>query len=67
MDNKLASFSHEVFKKLMNRDYKEEKDMFQSRDLRGRKQNLKGITFKLHHVIGIIWMGLQKNNQPTNN
>lgn len=65
MDKKLASFSHEVFKWLMNREYKEEKYMFQGRDLRRRKENLKEITFMLYHVIGIIWNGLQKK-QPTN-
>lgn len=34
MDNKLASFSHEVFKWLINTEYKEEKDMSQGKYLR---------------------------------
>lgn len=37
MDKSLASFSHEVFKWLTNREYKEEKYMFQGRDLRRTK------------------------------
>lgn len=54
MDKKLASLSHDVFKWLMNREYKEEKDMFKGRDLRGRKQNLKEIIVMLYHIIRIM-------------
>lgn len=67
MDKKLASFSPKVFKWWMNREYKEEKDMSQSTDLRKRKQNLKEITFMLYHVFGIIWRCWGKEIKKTTN